>query len=388
MSRVYLDHNASAWPLPAASQAAATWMLEHGGNPSSVHALGRRARAAVESARRSVAAALGARPAEVVFTSGATEALHLAILGLARPGGHAVVSGVEHPAVFGACRVAGVEPLRIAPDAAGRLAPDAFGAAVRADTAFVAVMAAQNEIGNVYAVEAIARAVAPVPLIVDAVQWFGRLPLDVASLGAAAVVVSGHKIGAPPGVGALWVQPGLALTAFLDGGAQERGRRGGTENVPGIIGFGVAAEAVPDRLAAGPRIAALRDACAEGLRALAADVVFHGDPAARLPNTLSFRLPGVMGDVLLAALDLEGFCLSSGSACASGALEASPVLRALGIPEADARGAIRLSLGPETTEAEVASFLAVLPVCVARIRAAEAEAAGYTRPVPGAGSEV
>lgn len=387
MPRVYLDHNASAWPLPAASRAAADWMLSQGGNPSSVHAAGRGARAAVEAARRSVASALGGRPSEIVFTSGATEALHLAILGLARPGAHAVVSGVEHPAVYGACRVAGVEPIRVAPDAAGRLTPEAFAAAVRPDTAFVAVMAAQNETGNVYPVEAIARAVAPVPVIVDAVQRFGRLALDVATLGAAAVVVSGHKIGAPSGVGALWVQPGLALAEVLGGGPQERGRRGGTENVPGIIGFGVAADALGDRLAAAPRLAALRDACAAGLWAFAPEVVFHGDPDARLPNTLSFRLPGIAGDVLLAALDLAGFCLSSGSACASGALEASPVLRALGIPAADARGAVRLSLGPETTEAEVASFLAALPVCVARIRAAEAEATGYTRPMPGAGSE-
>lgn len=373
MPFVYLDHNATALPLREAAEAAAEWMFGHVGNPSSVHRAGREARAAVERARRQVSQALGVRPAELVFTSGATEALHLAIGGLAGTGAHAVVSAVEHPAVFGACRSLGIEPVRIPVDAAGRLAVEAFAAAVRPETAFVAVMAAQNELGNLYPIEAIARAVAPVPVIVDAVQWFGRLPLDLPATGAALAIVSGHKIGAPAGVGALWVRAGVCLRPFIEGGPQERGRRGGTENVPGIVGFGVAAVNIEQRLAARKRVATLRDQCAAGLRAMAADVVFHGDLDHRLPNTLSFRLPGVPGDLLLAALDLAGFCLSSGSACASGALEASPVLRALGIPEVAARGAVRISLGPETSEADVVSLLAILPGLVARIRAALGE---------------
>jgi cysteine desulfurase len=367
---IYLDHNASALPDREAAEAAASWLLGGLGNPSSVHAAGRRARAALERARRQVASAIGGSPGEIVFTSGATEAIHLAVSGWAGPGAHALVSAVEHPAVFGACRSAGLDPEVIPVDAAGRLAPSEIAARCRPTTAFVAVMAAQNELGNRYPVERIAAAIAPVPLLVDAVQLLGRGPLDVRTLGAAAVVISGHKIGAPAGIGALWCRPGLCLRPGLAGGPQERGRRGGTENVAGAIGLGVAAARLPHRLAEVPRLAALRDLCAEGLRARAPGVVFHGDPTERLPNTLSFRIAGIPGDVLLAALDLEGFCLSSGSACASGGLEPSPVLRALGLDAETARGAIRLSMGPETSEADVTSFLDVLPALLARIRAA------------------
>jgi cysteine desulfurase len=366
----YLDHNATAWPDLPAAKAAAEWLLEGVGNPSSIHAAGRRARAALERARRQVAQVLGAAPGELVFTSGATEALHLAISGLAAPGAHALVSAVEHPAVAGACRSAGVTAESIPVDEVGRLRVEDVVTRCRTETAFVAVMAAQNEIGNLYPVEEIAEAIAPTPLIVDAVQLFGRGTVDVRALGAAVVVVSGHKIGAPAGVGALWVRPGLCLRPVLAGGPQERGRRGGTENVAGAIGFGVAASRVPARLAEMPRLAALRDTFALDLKRIVPSVVFHGDPTRRLPNTLSFRFPGIPGDVLLAALDLEGFCLSSGAACASGALEPSSVLRAMGLEPEAARGGLRLSLGPETQAADVASLLAILPVLLARIQAA------------------
>jgi cysteine desulfurase len=361
---VYLDHNATAPCLPAAAQAAAEWLLGPPGNPSSAHAAGRRARAAVELARRQVAAALGARPGEVVFTSGATEALHLAVAGVVPRGGHVVASAVEHPALYGACRVAGAEVTRVPVDAQGRLDPAAFRAALRPDTALVAVMAAQNEIGNVYPVRAIAAAVAPVPVLCDAAQAFGKVPLDVA--GASLLVVSGHKIGAPAGVGALWVAPGLDLAPFLDGGPQERGRRAGTENTAGIVAFGVAAAALSERLAAMPRVSALRDRLEAALRARLPGLRVHGDPAARLPNTLSFRVDGVEGDLLLAALDLEGVRLSSGSACSSGSLEPSPVLRALGLDDDAARAGVRVSLGPETTEAEVQRLIDLLPALVER----------------------
>ncbi len=359
----YLDHNATAPCLPAAARAAADWLLGPPGNPSSAHAAGRRARAAIEQARGQVAAALGARPGEVVFTSGATEALHLAVAGLVPPGGHVVASAVEHPALFGACRVAGAEVTRVPVDALGRLDPAAFRAALRPETALVAVMAAQNEIGNLYPVRAVAEAVGPVPVLSDAAQAFGKVALEP---GPALVVVSGHKVGAPAGVGALWVAPGLDLAPFVAGGPQERGRRGGTENTAGIVAFGVAATALPERLASMPRVEALRDGLEAALRARVPGLRVHGDPAARLPNTLSFRCVGVDGDLLLAALDLEGVRLSSGSACSSGSLAPSSVLRALGLDDDAARAGVRVSLGPETTEAEVERLIDLLPAIVAR----------------------
>ncbi len=360
---MYLDHNASAPVLPAAAQAAAEWMLGPAGNASSVHAAGRRARAAVERARRQVASALGGSPRELVFTSGATEALHLAVCGLVPVGGHVVASAVEHPALFGACAVAEARITRIPVDQAGRVRPDDFAAATRPDTALVCLMAAQNETGNVYPVAEVARVVAPVPVLCDAVQAVGRRPLDVSTLGARLVVVSSHKLGGPQGAGALWVRAGTSLRPVLAGGPQERGRRAGTENVAALVGFGVAAEAIPDRLSAMARVAAMRDAVRA---ALEATVVLHGTP--ELPNTLSFRVPGIEGDVLLAALDLEGVCISSGSACSSGAVEPSPVLRALGLSEDEARGGLRVSLGPETTEAEVERFMDVFTRVVERTR--------------------
>ncbi len=347
---IYLDHNASAIPSPAAAAAAADW-LGRPANPSSVHRAGRAARAAVERARRQVAEAIGGHPGEVVFTSGATEALHLA-LGRVPRGSHVVASAVEHPALFGACRARGVTVSTAAVDGAGRLTVEAVRRALRPDTALVAVMAAQNELGNVYPVADIARAVAPVPLLCDAVQALGKIPLDVTRLGAAMAALSGHKVGAPPGVGALWVARGEPLAPLLEGGPQERGRRAGTENVAGVVALGVAAAQVPDRLAAMPAVARRRDRLRATLAEALPEWVEHGDPG--LPNTLAGRVEGVDGDILLAALDRDGVCLSSGAACAAGGIEPSPVLLALGLDDASARGGLRFSTGPETTDAQIA----------------------------------
>lgn len=369
---VYLDHNATALPDAQAARAAAEALLAGAGNPSSVHSAGRRARAQLEAARASVAESLGARPRDLVFTSGATEALHLAIGGMVAAGGHVVCSALEHPAVEGALRVAGAAVTRVGVDGAGRVRPSDFAAALRPETRLVALMAAQNEIGNLYPVAEVAAAVAPVPLLCDAVQRFGRLPTSVEALGAALVVVSAHKIGGPPGAGALWIRPGLCLEPRQAGGAQERGRRAGTENLPAAIGFGVACQRLSERLSTSKRQAGLIARASAGLRALRPDVVFHGDAIDRLPNTLSFRFPGVPGDVLLAALDLAGFSLSSGSACSSGALEPSAVLRALGLPPEQAGGAVRLSVGPETSPSDIDALLAVLPQLLDRIVAAAA----------------
>lgn len=361
----YLDHNASAPLCRPAAEAMRAWLDAPPGNPSSVHRLGRQARAAVERARRQVAGALGVVPGELVFTSGATEALHLGIAGLVPRGGHVVTSAVEHPATFGALATIEAEVTRVAVDAQGRLDPAAVIAAVRPDTALIVCMAAQNEIGARYPIETIAAA-ADVPVLCDAVQAVGRVDLDLT--GCTAAVISSHKIGGPHGVGALWVAPGKTLRPVIAGGPQERGRRAGTENVPGLMGFGAAAAALDARRAAMPRVQALRDRFEAGLDAIPGAVV-HARDATRLPNTSAFRFEGVPGDVLLAALDLEGYCLSSGSACSAGAIEPSPTLLALGLDATAARGGLRLSLGPSNTAAEIEGCLALLPALVARIRA-------------------
>jgi cysteine desulfurase len=364
---LYLDHNASAVPNADAAQATAQWVLEGFGNPSSVHGPGRRARAAVERARRQLAAALAVTANGIVFTSGATEALHLAIGGWVRPGDHVVVSAVEHPAVFGALKVAEAHVEVVPVDAQGRVSAEAFAVVCTPKTRLVVLMAAQNEIGNVYPVAEVAAAVAPVPLLCDGVQLFGKRAFAPQAAGCAMAVVSGHKIGAPTGVGALWRAPGFSLTPVIAGGPQERGLRGGTENVAGIIGLGAAAEAVPARVESSAATEARRDAVVAALAALEG-WVRHGDPVHTLPNTVSFRLEGVDGDLLLSALDLEGVAVSSGSACSAGAVEPSSVLLALGLSAKAARGGIRVSLGPETCDADVVRFISVFTRVARRAR--------------------
>lgn len=374
----YLDHNASALPLAAASRAAADWLLGAGGNPSSVHRIGRAAKAAVAAARRAVGASLGVPATELTFTSGATEALHLAIGGLLNPGEQALISAMEHPAVAGACRATRAEASVFVVDSQGRIDPAAVAAACTAATRVVVVMAGQNELGNRYDVAAIAAAVAPIPVVVDAVQAWGKVPLELAAwarAGVVAVAFSGHKIGAPTGSGVLWNTPGVALRPVIDGGAQERGRRAGTENVAGIVGLGVAAAHLTVRLAAMPAVAERRDRLEAQLAAIFGPrLVIHGDRAHRLPNTSSFRLEGVPADLVVQALDLEDIAISAGSACASGALEPSPVLQAIGLSPAQARCGLRVSLGPETTDEDVMRLVEALPRVVAR-----AEAAGEVR---------
>ncbi len=364
--RTYLDHNASAIPSVAASEAAAEW-LRRGGNPSSVHGAGREARAAVEGARRSVAASLDVAPAELVFCSGATEALHLAIAGLAT-GRHVVASALEHPAVFGALRASGARVRQVRPDAGGRLAPADFVAALAPETALVVAMAAHNELGNLFPVHEIVAAVAPVPVLCDAVQAWGRVPLHPQDLGCTALALSGHKIGAPSGVGALWSKAGTQLRPWIEGGPQERGRRAGTENVAGIVGLGVAAAEIGTRLGQMERLGELRNQLQAALVGLGG--VVHGSPEARLPNTLALRFPGLEGELLLQGLDLAGVCISSGSACSAGAIEPSPSLLACGLTEAEARGGLRVSLGPETQAADVEHLLSALPPLLERARCA------------------
>jgi len=367
----YLDHNATT-PLAATARAAINAYLDApGANPSSVHTLGRSAKAALEAARRQVAVALDVRPAEVVLTSGATEALHLAVGGMLGAGAHVVTTAIEHPAMYGALDAAGASSVRVAPSADGRVLPDDIARAVLPTTRLVAVIGAQNEIGTLQPLSEIVRAVGEIPVLCDATQMWGKVALRPRELGLAAVALSGHKVGAPAGIGVLWLASGRCITPLQRGGAHERGRRAGTENLLGAIGLGASVAELGARLGSMARVRALRDRLLEGLRALEPSLVVHGDLDHTLPNTLAFRVQDLPADAVLAGLDLAGICISAGSACASGAVEASPVLRALGLSDSEARRGLRVSLGPENTDAEVDAALRAWPDVARRIREAE-----------------
>jgi cysteine desulfurase len=357
--RLDLDHNAGGRPRPEVVAALAEWLREDAANPSSVHAAGRRARDAVEDARASVARLVGAEADEVIFTSGGTEANDLALGGILRAGDHVVASAIEHASVLRTLedlaerRRLTVTWLR--PDTQGRIAPADVAAALRPDTRVLTVGWANGELGTVQDVAALsarARQHAPAVLVhSDAVQAVGLLPVDVRAAGVALLSLSGHKIGALPGVGALVVERGVAIEPRLRGGAQERERRAGTENVPGIVSFGVAATLALAARAADAQRAARVKARLWGTLLEAAPVERLGSEDG-LPSTLAVSFPGLRGDALVLALDLAGVAASAGSACAAGAAEPSPVLRAIGCETALARGMIRLSFGPSFGEDE------------------------------------
>ncbi len=385
MERVYLDNNATTFPLPAVREAVER-ALRCGGNPSSPHASGRAARALLSEAREAVAALLGAAPREILFTSGGTEADNLAVIGGARAAvaegadRRVVTTAVEHPAVEDACRLLereGFEVVRVGVDAEGIPDPGALADAVTPGTALLAVMLLQNETGAILpAAEAFARArarSARVRLHADAVQALGKIPVAVGALGADTVAVSAHKIHGPQGIGALWARPGREPCPRAFGGRQERGLRTGTENVPGSAGFGAAAAAAfaegPARRERASRVGAFLEE-----RALSIPGAHRNGPPIprRHPWTLNASFDGVRGDLLLLALDAAGIEVSTGSACASGAPEPSPAILALGLSPERARGAVRLSAGALTTEEEVAAAATALADAVARIRSGRA----------------
>jgi cysteine desulfurase len=381
---IYLDHNASTPVRPEAASAMREALERLPANPSSMHREGQRARAAVEHARAQVAALVNARPAEVVFTSGGTEGDHLGVVGagwaLEARGRRIAISAVEHHAVHGAAQVLArcgwaVEHLAVSAD--GRVEPGAVEA-LPADTTLVSVMHANNETGVVQTVgEIAARARArEMRVHCDAVQAAGKIAVDFAALGVDYLVVSGHKFGGPKGAGALVVREGAPLEALFRGSGHERGRRGGTENVPGIVGLGAAAECAAAELASeGARLLALRERFEHGLREVAPEVVIHGAGARRLPNTVNASFPGARSDHLLLALDARGIEVSAGAACASGAVEPSPVLAARGVPRESAVCALRFSLGRTTTAAEVEQALAALAEALRAARAVTAAGA-------------
>ena len=375
--RIYLDHNATA-PLRPEVRAALVEFLGPPANPSSAHREGARARAALETARAEVAALIGAAPAHIVFTSGATEANNLALRGAlaaAGPSAGLVTSAVEHASVLDTARALAADgrPLAVVPvDGEGQVAARDVIAAVGPATRLVTLGLANGEVGAVAPVAEVAAALRGRDILVhtDAVQAAGRMPLDVSALGVDLLSLSAHKLGGPPGVGALWVRRGVRLRPELTGGPQERQRRAGTENVAGIVGFGVAARLARSELSdAAPRMHALVERLWAGLGARLPDVVRNGPLAGpRLPNTLNLSVPGCTGESLMVLLDLAGIAVSVGSACAAGAAESSHVLRAMGRDAEAARGGLRLSLGPTTSAADVDRVLDVLPGLVAQVR--------------------
>ena len=373
---IYLDNNATTPIDPRVREAMWPFLGEKFGNPSSPHAAGRAAREAVERARGQVAALLGAREEAMVFTSGGTESINTAVRGAlaAQPGKrHIVTSAIEHSATKNLCEQLareGCEVTWLPVDAGGNIDYATYGQALRPDTAIVTMVWANNETGVIFPIEVLARAADERSIVfhADAVQAAGKVPIDLGRVPVHLLSLSSHKLHGPKGVGALFVRPGLGLPPQLLGGGQEHGRRAGTENVPGIVGFGAAAELAAAALAVEmPRLAALRDEFEAGVRERFPDVRFHGDPAHRLPNTTNFALPGREAQGLLAGLDRLGVACSVGSACTSGAVDASHVLRAMGVGDEEAQSSLRFSFSRLNTAEEVPAALAALEQAAARL---------------------
>ncbi|OGF17290.1 MAG: hypothetical protein A2W00_14140 [Candidatus Eisenbacteria bacterium RBG_16_71_46] len=386
---IYFDHNASTPVRPEAVEAMTRALAELHANPSSLHRAGQRARAALERAREQVAGLVHCRPHEVVFVSGGTEGDHAGLIGAAWAlegrGRRLGVSAIEHHAVHGAAEVLArggfaIEHLPVGPE--GWVNPASLDV-LPADTTVVAVMLANNETGVLQPVAGIAeRAHARgLRLHCDAVQAAGKVPVDCERLGVDYLVISGHKLGGPKGVGALVVRGGAPCEALFRGSAHEGGRRGGTENLPGIVGLGAACAGAARELdAEQARLLALRERLESGLRAAFPDAVVHGAAAPRLPNTVNVSIPGARSDHMLMALDARGVEVSAGAACASGAVEPSPVLAAMGVPGALAVCALRLSLGRGSTADEVDAALGALVESARAARALAPElAAGPPR---------
>jgi len=388
--RIYLDHNATTPVDPAVADAVARTLRDEFGNPSSVHHFGQRAKTRLDEARSAVAALIGGDPSEVVFTSGGTEADNLALRGVAEAleaGGrrHLIALSIEHEAVLNTLKALarrGWRTTLVPVGSTGVASVSAVESALTDDTALVSVMTANNEIGTIQPVAEIAAAAHArgALLHTDAVQAIGKMPVDVKALGADLLALSGHKFNGPKGVGALWIRRGARLTAHLTGGRHERNRRAGTENVPGLVGLGVAADAARAKLASEPaRLRVLRDRLERGILDRAPGTTVNGAKEPRVPNTTNISFEGVEAESLLIALDLEGVAVSTGSACSSGTLEPSHVLRAMGLPTHRTQNSIRFSLGAGNTAAEVDYVLDRLPGVVAKLRSLAAGRAAAVR---------
>ena len=376
MHRVYLDNNATTPVLPEVFEAMRPWFAEHFGNASSIHHHGQETRAAVENARESVARLLGCNASEVVFTSGGTESDNLAIAGLVTPGDHVITSSIEHHAVLHAAKHledSGCEVTVLPVDGRGLIDPSDVRHALRPKTKLISVMMANNEIGVLQRVEEIGKVAgeAGVYFHTDAVQAAGKMALDIKRIGCHALSLSGHKMHAPQGVGALYVKKGTRLKPLLYGGRHERSRRAGTENVPGIVALGKAAEMAKGAFDRGDpvKMSAMRDRLEQGILAQVDEAGVNGEGVPRVPNTTNIHFDHIEGEALVIALDLKGLAVSTGAACSSGAIEPSHVLLAMGLRPERARASIRFSLAKQTTEEDIDFALALVPETVARLRA-------------------
>jgi cysteine desulfurase len=379
MRRIYIDHNATTPLREEVLQAMLPYLCEEYGNASSLHHFGIQARRAVERARESVAAALGAQPREIIFTGCGTESDNQAIKGVAYAnrdrGNHIITSRVEHKAVLQTCQYLekhGFHVTYLPVDAYGVVSPDSVAQAITDRTVLVSVMFANNEVGTIQPIAEIARVCRErgVPFHTDAVQAVGKLPMDVKELGIDLLSLSAHKFYGPKGVGALVVRKGVKIDPLLHGGHQERGLRAATENVAGIVGAARALELRLDEMAVvAQRMSALRERLHEGIVSQIDHAYLNGHPTERLPGTLSMCFDYIEGEAIIMGLDLEGIAVSSGSACTSASLEPSHVLLAMGVHPGVAQGSIRFSLGRGNTEADVDTVLEKLPPIVERLRA-------------------
>ena len=380
MPRIYLDHNATTPVDPAVLETMLPYLSSDYGNASSIHTFGQRARAAVETAREQVAALLHARPQEIVFTSGGTESDNHAIFGIvqsrlhAQPAPHIITTAIEHEAVLNTCQALekhGAHVTYLPVSREGLLDLDELAQSIRPETVLITVMHANNELGTVQPLEQIGRIAADrdVYFHTDAVQSVGKIPIDVQNCQLDLLSLSGHKIYAPKGVGALYIKTGTRLQQFLYGGHHQRGFRPGTENVAGIVGLGKAAELARLSLAEDvAHISASRDRLEQGLLSRIPDAHANAVNAPRTPNTSNITFSGIEGEALVIALDLKGLACSTGAACSSGAVEPSHVLTAMGLPASEARATIRFSLGRHTTTSEIDAAFEVVPAAVAQLR--------------------
>jgi cysteine desulfurase len=379
VQRVYLDHNATTPVHPAVVEAMTRVLREDFGNPSSVHHFGQRAKSVMDQARSSVASLIGADPTEVVFTSGGTESDNFAIRGAAEAldatrRRHLIATTIEHEAVLNTLKALarrGRPTTLLRVDGTGIVAPDALKEALTDDTAVVSVMHANNEIGTIQPILELARIAHDRGALfhTDAVQTAGKVSVDVKALDVDLLSISAHKFYGPKGVGALWIRRGLRLLPVLTGGKHERSRRAGTENVAGIVGMGVAATLAAAKIdEEAKRISTLRDRLEEGVLRAVPGTIVNGSRSPRVPNTTNISFDRIEAESLLIALDLEGVAVSTGSACSSGTLEPSHVLKAMGFPPHRTQNSIRFSLGAANTEADVDRVIAILPGIVDKLR--------------------